>query len=448
MAINLYQTAAGLKIVSDNSEVVYSSYSYKRNNLSANKLTIIDGLPDNYDDYELDFTKQAIYYNTESIANAETLANLLDDVSGVGFIDYNNSTETALSANDNFTGTAIRTPNAAIIYTSVATDVAGTLIAQQSIDNVNWDFTDSYNVKAGAAKTYSFQAAVEYFRIYYLNGGSDQAYFRLQTCVKNTYGKPSSHRIQDTIKDDDDGELTLNVVKLRTAQDDYVSQSATTSGNAKMSLEELESGISTNENAQLNVSSFIIDEYSNYNHQLGDNAFKGAIIAISPEHHEIHCGDSYTAHHVADLGNGASINYLITTPDWGDPVSGDDPFGNQGIKVSHFIGEIQGEAETQVFFYESPTVTGAGTALNVRNRNRNSSNTDYLTITYGGTVSANGTELEHSQFGSGKVIGGGINRTDEWVLKNNTTYLIIVTNNTTSDNYHTIRFQYYVHAGI
>lgn len=198
----------------------------------------------------------------------------------------------------------------------------------------------------------------------------------------------------------------------------------------------------------IDASPYIVDEYGNYNHQLGDNGFKGAIIAIPPEHHEIHCGDSYTAHHVADLSNSATIDYVITVPDWGDPVSGEDPMGNQGVKVAHFLGEISGEAETQVLFYESPTITANGTALNVRNRNRNSSNTDYLSIYQGATISNVGTELEHSQFGSGKLVGGGLNRTDEWILKNNTSYLIRVVNNTTSNNYHTIRFQYYIHPGI
>ena len=214
-------------------------------------------------------------------------------------------------------------------------------------------------------------------------------------------------------------------------------------GNIVDTIDELESYLNS-----VNLGNRIVDEYRNYSNILGDNGFKGAIIAIPPEHHEIHCGDSYTSHHVADLANGATIEYLITTPNWGNPVSGYDPFGNQKIKVAHFIGEIQGEAETSIWLYEGPTVTNVGTGLSVVNRNRNSANVDFLTIAHSAAVSATGTELEHSQFGAGKLVGGSINRTDEWILKNNTTYLVRVTNNTTSANYHTIRFQYYVHPGI
>lgn len=201
-------------------------------------------------------------------------------------------------------------------------------------------------------------------------------------------------------------------------------------------------------NSQLNISPYIMDEYGNYNHQLGDNGFKGAIIAIPPEHHEIHCGDSYTAHHVEDLGNGATHNYLIITPDWGDPADGNDPMGDQSVKVAHLVGEITGEAETSFWFYEGATYSATGNSLDVNNRNRNSTNDDYLSIYEGASITSTGTELEHGKFGAGKMQGGEANRTDEWVLKNNTVYLLRVTNNTTNNNYHTIRFQYYIHPGV
>jgi len=361
-----------------------------------------------------------------------------------------NSTSTPLSAGATFTGTSVLTNGYGILYVSVYSDVASAtdgLVIEQSTDGTNWDFDDTYTVPADTGKTFSIQPAGRYVRVKYTNGSSDQTQFRLQTVMKAT-GLDSSHRVQDTLNDDDDGRLRLSVLKLRTAQNNYVSGAATNNGNFKVSLEEFDSGISTNSNSQLNTSPYILDEYGNYNHKLGDNAFKGAILSIPVEHHEIHCGDSYTAHHVEDLGNGATHDYLITTPDWGNPVSGNDPFGNQSIKVAHFVGEISGQSETSVYFYESPTVTDAGNSLNVLNRNRNSSNNDVLSISEGATVSAVGTELEHNQFGAGKTMGGSVNRTDEWVLKNNTTYLIRVVNETTSNNFHSIRFQYYVHGGI
>jgi hypothetical protein len=199
---------------------------------------------------------------------------------------------------------------------------------------------------------------------------------------------------------------------------------------------------------KLNTANFILDEYGNQNQTLGDNCFKGVPISIASEHHEIHCGDSYTAHHTADLTNAASLLYIITTPDWGNPVVGNDEFGNQAVKVAHLAFEVTGESETIVEFFEAPTVSVAGSAVAVLKRNRNSAKEDYLTITQGATTTDNGTELDKAQFGSGRGVGGNVGRSEEWILKNNTKYLLRVTNNTANNNYHTVRFQYYVHAGI
>ena len=368
-----------------------------------------------------------------------------------GHISTDNSTSDILDADGVYTGSWEDITNFGVVVitvrTSHASDTDG-LMVEFSSDGTNIDSDDVFTIPADTGKTFSFQAPTKYFRVKYTNGGDAQTYFRLQTILKPYYVKPSSHRINDSIIGEDDAELVKAVITGENPGGNFVNFEATNGGNFKVSLEELESGVSTNSNSQLNVSPYILDEYGNYNHILGDNGFKGAIIAIPPEHHEIHCGDSYTAHHVEDLGNGATIDYVIIVPNWGDPVSGSDPMGNQAIKVAHLIGEISGEAETQFYFYESPTVTDAGTAITSSNRNRNSSNNDVLTITHSATVSADGTELEHVVFGSGKAIGGGISRTDEWVLKNNTTYLVRVTNNTTSNNYHTIRFQYYIHPGV
>lgn len=451
MSINIYQVSSGLRILSDNSDISYNEWSFKRNNLNDNKLTIISDIDEDFSEYNIDFNKESVYFNSELVPNAESLNNLLLETTNNGFIDKNNSSTTPLGVNETFTGQATNILNYSSIGIMIESDadgILGGLTVQFSFDGNIWHDGESYTIKANATKFFTPPKQGVYYRVTYKNDGTAQTYFHLHSLISKMPIKWSSHNINSTLNDDDDSELVSAVIKLRTAKDDYVSGAATNSGNFKVSLEEIESGISTNNNSQLNSSPYIVDEYGNYNHQLGDNGFKGAILSIPVEHHEIHCGDSYTAHHVADLGNGASIDYLIITPDWGDPVDGDDPMGNQTVKVAHFIGEISGESETTVYFYEAPTITNNGTALSVNNRNRNSANVDYLSIYQGATISAVGTELEHNVFGSGKLVGGGLNRTDEWILKNNTAYLMRVINNTTSSNYHTIRFQYYIHPGI
>lgn len=357
-----------------------------------------------------------------------------------------NSTETPLLADGVFTGEAVLTNGYGIVYVSVYSDVASAtdgLVVEQSTDGTNWDFNDTYTVPADTGKTFSIQPAGRYIRVTYTNGGTDQTAFRLQTVMKST-GLDSSHRVQDTLNDDDDGRLRLSVLKLRTAQNNYVSGAATNSGNFKTSLEELESGISDDTNSALKVSPYIIDEFGNVARVLGDNIFQGAMIAIPPEHHEIHCGDSYETSFVQDLTNGQVYYVLIVVPN----EAGTYPDQNQ--KLYHLRGTVFSEAEATVEFYEAPTVgeSGEGTALSVVNRNRNSTNIDFLDIYKGSTITSDGTWLETNKLGSGIKVGGEANRTDEWVLKNNTSYILKITNDTTTANYVNVKLNYYVHPGI
>ena len=159
-----------------------------------------------------------------------------------------NSTSTPLLADATFTGVAVLTNGYGIIYLNVFSDVESAtdgLVVEQSTDGTNWDFNDTYSVPANTGKTYSIQPAGRYIRVKYTNGGTDQTVFRLQTVMKHT-GLDSSHRVQDTLNDDDDGRLRLAVLKLRTAQNTYVSGSATANGNFKTALEEYDETFLTN----------------------------------------------------------------------------------------------------------------------------------------------------------------------------------------------------------
>lgn len=198
--------------------------------------------------------------------------------------------------------------------------------------------------------------------------------------------------------------------------------------------------LSFDSNDQLRVAPIIADEYGETGLMLGDNIFQGALVAISPEHHEIHCGDSYECSYIEDLGNGATRDILIVVPD--------EEGEGQTQKLYHLLGMVSVEAETTIRFYEGPTFSAAGTAIDVFNRNRNSSNADLLAVTYGPTITGTGTQLQVDKLGSGKSIGGTASRQEEWLLKNNTAYLLRVTNDTTSNNFIDVKLNYYVHPGI
>jgi len=140
-------------------------------------------------------------------------------VSNNGIVDSNNSTILKLDAGQSFTGDVTEVKDYGIIYVTTKSDQASAtdgLSIQQSSDGTNWDHTDEYSVNAGSGKTFSFQAGAQYFRIVYTNGIVDQAFFRLQTLFTKGNGKPSSHRIQDDIVNDDDAELVKSIMSVKT----------------------------------------------------------------------------------------------------------------------------------------------------------------------------------------------------------------------------------------
>ena len=331
-----------------------------------------------------------------------------------------------------------------IIFVNVFSDQSSAtdgLSIQQSADGTNWDNTDEYTVPANTGKTFSFQPSMKYLRVVYTNGATPQTAFRLQTVLKKTNSLPSSHRIKDSIIDDDDATLQKSVLTGKTSAGNFINFGATNGGNFKVSIEELESGVSDDSNASLKVSPYITDEYGEVARLLGDNIFQGALITIPVEHHEIHCGDSYEAMYHVDLANGATQDFLIVVPN--ETGTGQDQ------KLYHCKCIMDSEAEVSVSIYEGATASANGTAITSVNRNRNSTNTDTLGIYHTPTITSVGTLLWGPwHLGSAKTIGGNRSRDSEYVLKNNTVYLVRIINQTTGVNYINVEFDYYVHPGI
>lgn len=186
---------------------------------------------------------------SELISRISTLESIVEDnlpvnietINVKGIVDGNNSTSSTLSANGVFTGKKTEILNYGISFINVYTDVASAtdgLSIEQSSDGVNWDHCDCYTVNAGAAKNYSINPHAKYYRVVYTNGAVAQSAFRMQTILKGN-SKPSSHRIQDSIADDDDAELVKAVltgknngsfVNVRTTLDGNLTISDNSSG--------------------------------------------------------------------------------------------------------------------------------------------------------------------------------------------------------------------------
>ena len=159
----------------------------------------------------------------------------------VGSVDPNNSTSNTLGVGGTFTGTATDVLDYAGITVLVDADVTGTLHAEFSPDGTNWYNGESYTIPAttlGNAKFFTPPIQGRYYRLVYTNDGTIQSRFRIHSVLKPNPVKWSSHNLNSNLKDDDDAELNVSVLKLRTAQDNYVSGAATNGGNFKVSLEE------------------------------------------------------------------------------------------------------------------------------------------------------------------------------------------------------------------
>ena len=150
--------------------------------------------------------------------------------------DTNNTTKVALGADAVFTGLARDiTGYQGGINITVKTDAAGSatkgLVVQYSDNASDWCDGESYTIDANKTKFYSAPSWMPYYRIVYTNGSIAQTNFTLHSMVKKLVGKPSSHNANESINDEDDGELTVSTIQIRKDDGDWIPAKGTDDGN-------------------------------------------------------------------------------------------------------------------------------------------------------------------------------------------------------------------------
>jgi hypothetical protein len=143
-----------------------------------------------------------------------------------------------------------------------------------------------------------------------------------------------------------------------------------------------------------------------------DNMSK-AIETIEYEHHEIHGGTMFRAGEEVALANDGTRVIHVKTPDT--------------TKWAHMVYQMSNTLEAEFEFYEGPTVSNVGTAVPSYNRNRNSATAATTLVYHTPTTSASGTLLATRREGIGKTAGGSSRGVAEWILKQNTSYLLVFT---------------------
>lgn len=197
---------------------------------------------------------------------------------------------------------------------------------------------------------------------------------------------------------------------------------ATTAGNFKVSLEELENNLSVNSNTQLKVTQF--DSAGNEGQKIigvdylsgnsGIDASTETLQTISYEHHEIHSGSHYNyCDYSLNEGSGNTIEFVMTTPNT--------------TKWAHLVFQVYSSEGATLELYEGTTGVTGGTAITPRNNNRNSSNVSDITLIKDPTtITDNGTRASGYLAGGGRT-SGVVERGNEFVLKQNTAYLVRIT---------------------
>lgn len=158
----------------------------------------------------------------------------------------------------------------------------------------------------------------------------------------------------------------------------------------------------------------------------------GVIVTIEYEHYQIHRGNTFTVLEVTDLGNMAIRDILVVSPN--------------STQWAHLVWEIEHELETSIHFYRNTTYTDNGTPILSFNRNGNSTNVATTLVYHTPTVTDNGTLVGTIQQGNGKKAGGSDRLANEFILKQNTAYLIRISNLTANNNLVFMKLNWYEHT--
>ena len=158
---------------------------------------------------------------------------------------------------------------------------------------------------------------------------------------------------------------------------------------------------------------------------------------IDYSHHEIHAGSHFNHAEIVDLAINTVRDIRFITPNT--------------TKWCHLTFSVTCEAKTDFCLYEGATTITAGTGITLFNNDRNSATTSTCTANYidnGSLADANAdtmvtTCIDHVIIGSGRT-AGFIDREQEIILKQNTTYCFRFIANTAG--YVNYRIQFYEHT--
>lgn len=154
-------------------------------------------------------------------------------------------------------------------------------------------------------------------------------------------------------------------------------------------------------------------------HILTQDANTNDTIVINHVHEEIHAGNKFVASDlIQGVGATTSTFYLLITP-------------NTTTRI-HMLFEVEATVGVITKIFEGATTTANGTSIPAFNQRRTSANLPTLQIFSGPTITINGTQIFVEEIGSPTAPTRAVGRTsgdrdeDEWILAQNTKYLLFI----------------------
>ena len=150
---------------------------------------------------------------------------------------------------------------------------------------------------------------------------------------------------------------------------------------------------------------------------------------ISIEQQRIYVGKHFRTPDLQAIASGATYTYLIVAP-------------NTTTRI-HLGYHIQTDQRFTSYLYETPTYGFIGTAMSEFNNDRNSATTSTVAIYSAPSITTLGTNISIDLVGSSGSVGNEISSSQEIILKQNTPYLMLLTNTAAGSGTFTIDFQWY-----
>lgn len=158
-------------------------------------------------------------------------------------VDSGNSSVATLGIGATFTGASRDLLGFSSVACNVVADQDGAALGLQfqfSSDGSNWDDVFSFDFKASVPRRFQFPVTAQFFRVVFVNGGTGQGLFRLQTILHTANVRTTMRRLDDNETADRSSQITKAVLIAQAdATGDFIPVSTTPGGNLKVSVEEL-----------------------------------------------------------------------------------------------------------------------------------------------------------------------------------------------------------------